>query len=171
MTLEHVKHCHSVADWQLFRQLQNRCTSSIKKGKIKPHSKFYLRLLVISLNFGKQFNCSSVSQPLVYSKKDLSTSSQSLFSFQLDAWLDSFFKLKCTGADLLDPFLLQLYVPLIAESLTHTFNLTIISGANSRVWKVAHVLPLHKAGDPSDLHIYCLISKLSCLSTFRLCLP
>lgn len=128
-------------------------------------------LMVISLNFGKQFNCSSVSQPLVYSKKDLSTSSQSLFSFQLDAWLDSFFKLKCTGADLLDPFLLQLYVPLIAESLTHTFNLTIISGANSRVWKVAHVLPLHKAGDPSDLHIYCPISKLSCLSTFRLCLP
>ena len=134
MTLEHVKHCHSVADWQLFRQLQNRCTSSIKKGKIKPHSKFYLRLLVISLNFGKQFNCSSVSQPLVYSKKDLSTSSQSLFSFQQFTTcdvLDALLKIKVVknplGLICLIHFLLQLSAPLIAVSLTHTFYLTIIS--------------------------------------------
>ena len=65
---------------------------------------------------------------------------------------------------MLDPFLLQLSYPLIAESLTHIFNLTIISGTIPKVWNVAHVLPLHKSGDPYDLNNDCPISNLSCLA-------
>ena len=65
---------------------------------------------------------------------------------------------------MLDPFLLKLSAPLIAESLTHIFNLTIISGTIPKVWKAAHVVPLHKGGDPCDLNNYRPISKLSCLA-------
>ena len=43
---------------------------------------------------------------------------------------------------MLDPFLLQLSDPLIADSLTHISNLTIIPGTVPKVWKEAHVLHL-----------------------------
>jgi hypothetical protein len=71
-------------------------------------------------------------------------------------------KNKSTGADLLAPFLLQLSASLIAELLTHVFNLTIISGTFPRVWKASHVLHLRIRGDPSDLNNYRPISELSC---------
>jgi hypothetical protein len=49
-----------------------------------------------------------------------------------------------TRADMLDPYLLQFFAPLIAESLTLIFNLTVISGTIPKGGKAAHVLPLPK---------------------------
>ena len=49
---------------------------------------------------------------------------------------------KSTGADNLDAFFLKLSVPLITESITHIFNLTISTGTIPIAWKTASVLPL-----------------------------
>ena len=71
---------------------------------------------------------------------------------------------KATGEDGLDPYLLQLSAQLISEPIAHIFNRTILSGIIPKVWKVAHVVPLHKGGDKTDVNNYTPISKLSCLS-------
>lgn len=66
----------------------------------------------------------------------------------LDALLKTDVKKKIRWSLYVYPFFLQLSAPPIAESLTHIFNLTIISGTIPKVLKAAHVLPLHKGGDP-----------------------
>jgi hypothetical protein len=64
---------------------------------------------------------------------------------------------------MLDPYLLQLSAPLMAE-LNHIIYLTIVSGTIPKVyrlyivlfqtipkvWKAAHLLPFHKGGDSCD---------------------
>lgn len=70
---------------------------------------------------------------------------------------------KSKGADLLEPKLLQIAALVITSVITHIFNLTLLSGKIPKVWKAAHVLPLHKGGDSSDPNNYRPISKLSCL--------
>ena len=62
-----------------------------------------------------------------------------------------------TGADLLN-------APIIALPLAHIFNLTLVSGNIPKVWKAAHVLPLHKGSDTSDPNNYRPISKLPSLA-------
>lgn len=69
-----------------------------------------------------------------------------------------------TGEDNLDPFLLKLSAPIIAEEITHIFNLSISSATFPKLWKMAHVTPLHKSGAKDDLNNYRPISKLPCLS-------
>ena len=49
-----------------------------------------------------------------------------------------------TRADSLDPFLLQLSAPVIAESLTYMFYLTIVSGVILKIWKTAQVLSVSR---------------------------
>lgn len=51
------------------------------------------------------------------------------------------------------------YSSLIVESLTGILDLTIATSVIPKIWKVAHVVPLHKGGDPSDFENYCTISK------------
>lgn len=69
-----------------------------------------------------------------------------------------------TGEDNLDPFLLKLSAPYIAEEITYIFNLSISSATFPQLWKMAHVSPLHKSGAKDDLNNYRPISKLPCLS-------
>lgn len=71
---------------------------------------------------------------------------------------------KSTGEDNVDPFFLKLAAPLITEQITYIFNLSISTGIVPSIWKTAHVFPLHKGGDRSDLNNYRPISKLSCLA-------
>ena len=49
---------------------------------------------------------------------------------------------KSIGADSLNPCLLRLSVPLIAEPFTYIFYLSIVSGVIPKIWRAAHVLPL-----------------------------
>ena len=48
-----------------------------------------------------------------------------------------------TGADQLDPHRLRLAAPVITDALTHVFNLTVITGIISTVWKTASASSLH----------------------------
>ena len=59
-----------------------------------------------------------------------------------------------TGEDKLPPFFLKLAAPLVADQLLHIFNLSISSSTFPSIWKMAHVLPLHKAGDRKELNIF-----------------
>ena len=68
------------------------------------------------------------------------------------------------GEDNLDPFSINLSALIISKQITHIFNLSISSGTVPKVWKKAHVIPLHKGGDKSDLNNYRPISKLPCLA-------
>lgn len=69
-----------------------------------------------------------------------------------------------TAEGILDPFLLMLSIPVIAEQLTHIFNLSISSGIFTQAWEMAPVTPLHKGCDKNHLYKYRPISKLSCMS-------
>ena len=72
---------------------------------------------------------------------------------------------KCsTGEDNLESFFIRLAAPLIAESLTYIFNLSISSGKFPLLWKSTHVTPLFKGGDRDNLDNYRPISKLPCLA-------
>uniref|UniRef100_A0A3B1IPA0 Reverse transcriptase domain-containing protein n=1 Tax=Astyanax mexicanus TaxID=7994 RepID=A0A3B1IPA0_ASTMX len=46
----------------------------------------------------------------------------------------------------------------------YIFNLSVLSCRIPRVWKTAHVIPLHKGGEATELNNYRPISKLSCLA-------
>ena len=70
---------------------------------------------------------------------------------------------KSAGPDGLDPHLLQIAAEIIAEPLTHIFNLTIENGQILKIWKAANVVPLLKGGDPANPNNYRPISKLSVL--------
>ena len=67
------------------------------------------------------------------------------------------------GPDGLDPHLLQIAAEIIAEPLTHIFNLTIENCQIPKIWKAAYVVPLLKRGDPANPNNYRPISKLSVL--------
>ena len=69
-----------------------------------------------------------------------------------------------TGADFLNARFLLLTASIIALPLAHIFNLTLVSGNIPKVWKAAHVLPLHKGSDTSDPNNYRPISKLPSLA-------
>lgn len=68
---------------------------------------------------------------------------------------------KSAGPDNLDPHLLKLAADIIAEPSAHIFNLSLQLSIIPTIWKAAHILPLHKGGDPSELNNYRPISKLS----------
>lgn len=64
------------------------------------------------------------------------------------------------GPDNLDQYLLKVAADIISEPITHIFNFNSIN----KIWKAAYVLPLLKAGDPSELNNYGSIFKLSVLA-------
>ncbi len=66
--------------------------------------------------------------------------------------------------DNVDPYLLKVAANVIAEPVTHIFNLSLLSNSLPKIWKTAYVLPLFKGGDPSDVKNYRPISKLSILA-------
>ena len=68
------------------------------------------------------------------------------------------------GPDNLDPYLLKVAADIIAEPVTHIFNLSLLSNSIPKIWKAAYVLPLLKGGDPAELNNYRPISKLSVLA-------
>ena len=62
----------------------------------------------------------------------------------------------------LDPKLLRLASPLISESLTHLFDLSLMSRVISSDWKLARITPIHKGKGSSNAEAnYCRISVLS----------
>ena len=71
---------------------------------------------------------------------------------------------KPSGPDHLEPRFLKLAADLIAEPLTHLFNLSLASNKIPMIWKAAYVLPLLKGGDPNILNNYRPLSNLSVLS-------
>ena len=93
-----------------------------------------------------------------------------IFSFKEFTMSEVLFELshidvsKSTGEDNMVPSLLKLAAPLIAQSVTNIFNMSVASGTIPIVWKSAHVSPLFKGGDASVVNNYRPISKLSCLA-------
>lgn len=71
---------------------------------------------------------------------------------------------KSAGPDGLDPSLLKLSAEVIADPLTYIFNLSLEQSCIPDSWKLAHVVPLLKSGDPAILDNYRPISKLSVLA-------
>lgn len=71
---------------------------------------------------------------------------------------------KSTGPDGISPKILKIALPFIVSPLTHIYNLCIKSNTFPSIIKSAKVIPLHKAGDPSDPSNYRPISLLSVLS-------
>ena len=59
---------------------------------------------------------------------------------------------------------LKFSAPLITEQITYLFNLSLSTGVIPSIFKSAHVIPLYKGGESSDLNNYRPISKLSCLA-------
>lgn len=53
---------------------------------------------------------------------------------------------------------------IIAEPITHIFNLSLLSNSIPKFWKAAYFLPLLKGGDPAELNNYPPILKLSVLA-------
>lgn len=71
---------------------------------------------------------------------------------------------KSAGPDNLPPLFLHLAADIIAEPVSHIFNLSISNNVIPEIWKTAFVLPLLKGGDPKCLNNYRPISKLSVLA-------
>ena len=71
---------------------------------------------------------------------------------------------KPAGPDNLGPYYLKLAADFIAEPLTCIYNLTLTTKEIPKIWKMAHVFPLLKGGEPSSLNNYRPISNLSPLA-------
>lgn len=99
-------------------------------------------------------------------------SSTSAFSFDFEALkvqdvmqsLNSIDPKKAPGPDGLDPFLLKVAAPVIAEPIIHIFNMSISFNQVPAVWKQAYITPLFKAGDQYDMNNFRPISNLPVLS-------
>ena len=121
---------------------------------------------------GNQFDTLYSSSGFVFNSQPpshLSSNHTSLFTLQpftcstvIDA-LQSIDCRKSTGEDI-DPYFLKPCAPIIGNHITYLFNLSVTSGVIPQVWKSAHVVPLHKGGDKSNLNNFWPISKLSCLA-------
>ena len=51
---------------------------------------------------------------------------------------------KAKGVDNISPYFFKVAAPIIAPSLCHIFNISIIANVFPDLWKVAKVTPLHK---------------------------
>ena len=71
------------------------------------------------------------------------------------------FSAKKLRKDEIQPFILYMIIPIIAPLLAHLFNKCVTNGVYPNVFKVARVVPLHKAGDKTSVLNYRPISTLS----------
>ena len=67
---------------------------------------------------------------------------------------------KATGIDNISNRILKIAAPIIYQSLTDIFNLSISSSVFPSEWKMAKVAPIFKSGDRDDLNNYRPISVL-----------
>lgn len=58
---------------------------------------------------------------------------------------------------------------IIAEPITHIFNLSLLSNSIPNIWKAAQFFPLLKGGETAELNNYCPILKLSALAKIHEC--
>ena len=72
-------------------------------------------------------------------------------------------KNKAVGPDKIHNILLIAAINIISEPLTRLFNRCLIEKVFPSIWKIAHVLPLHKKGSTELCSNYRPISLLSCV--------
>ena len=166
--------------WKTIKVLQNKKASvfpqELKTGNVSITDKHDI-LNAFNSHFEKAghiFDQQSSVFPPVSSECTIpaSTPSTSVLSFEFDTFqvsdvlhaLNTIDPKKSSGPDGLDPFLLKAAAPIIAEPITHIFNMSIGLNQVPVTWKQAYVTPLLKAGNQSDLNNYRPISNLSVLS-------
>jgi hypothetical protein len=71
---------------------------------------------------------------------------------------------KSTGPDGISNKLLRDASVPLAEPLSHLFNYSLSTGFFPEVWKIAHVIPIHKKDNPMACNNYRPISLLCCIS-------
>ena len=76
---------------------------------------------------------------------------------------------KATGPDGVSPTMLREAGLSIVKPLTKLINLSLRTAIFPDSWKLAHVLPLHKKNDKSEINNYRPISLLSCVSKIAEC--
>jgi len=72
--------------------------------------------------------------------------------------LGSLKSVKSSGPDNIPARLLKEGAAEIAPSLTRLFNLSLLQASVLAAWKEAHIIPLHKKGDRSNVKNYRPIS-------------
>ena len=78
--------------------------------------------------------------------------------------LGSLKSIKSSGPDNIPARLLKEGAVEIAPSLTRRFNLSLLQASVPAAWKEAHVIPLHKKGDRSNVKNYRPVSLTSVVS-------
>ena len=78
--------------------------------------------------------------------------------------LGSWKSVKSSGPDNIPARLLKEGAAEIAPSLTRLFNLSLLQASILAAWKEAHIIPLHKKGDRSNVKNYRPISLTSVVS-------
>ncbi len=71
---------------------------------------------------------------------------------------------KATGPDNIGNILLKRCAPSITVVLTRLFNLSLSMGQFPKLWKIAHIVPIHKKGSVHDPKMYRPVSLLPCVS-------
>ena len=71
---------------------------------------------------------------------------------------------KSSGVDNIDPYIVQKFIPQIANQLAHVFNKSLQTGIVPDKLKIAKVIPLYKNDNPEQFNNYRPISILPCFS-------
>ena len=87
-----------------------------------------------------------------------------LTSFEIFKILSALDTNKATGPDGISNKLLREAAPSISDVLAKIFNKSLESSTYPDIWKMAHVVPLHKKNSQSDPNNYRPVSLLTCIS-------
>ena len=80
-------------------------------------------------------------------------------TLQLGKVFGKFKTSKGCGTDDIASCFLNIALPVISESLCHSFNLSIATGCFPDSWKIARVAPIFEGGEPTDRLNYQPISS------------
>ncbi|CDQ63256.1 unnamed protein product [Oncorhynchus mykiss] len=125
---------NSPRDMQLFREVRNQYTQSVRKAKAATRP---------------SLPCFSFTQIQI---ADVLKELQNLDPY------------KSAELDNLDPLFLKLSAAIVATPITSLFNLSFVSSEIPKDWKAAAVIPLFKGRHTLDPNCYRPISILPCLS-------